>query len=452
MDGTTPDLGGLFRLKQRFGFTLLADEAHSILGLGSTGRGCVERWNEDDSLDPVPSDLIDLRTATLSKAIGTVGGIVCGTDKFEDSIRRRRDEMIRSGSEAITTAACVQTIHVINQTTLVRRNLKRLKAMAVYCREYLAHTGIYIYGEYDSPILPVYAGRPSCAAKLSYVLRQHGVIATPVSAPAVPFWESRVRVCLSAAFDNRTVCELLHLVVKASRKVSLCRGRPNPSAQFNHDGSRPMQQELEEAAKSSQQLRTLLEQCAATADHHTLDSGTLKTGHDALTTYGLGSGGARWIVGTTQLHVQLENTVSKLFGNLKAMTYPDTYMGWLSTIAALCRPLDGFSKHEMFVPEEMPSDIADGLRVAPKRGCPIVRHYGSLTALAQLIRTCNRSCYATIILDVKDLSEASSVTGILKQLGPARTMANTTVLIRDEVDGGAVSHLQRFAQSLNVRL
>ena len=42
MDGTVPALDVLARLKQQYTYTLLGDEAHSLLCLGRSGRGAIE--------------------------------------------------------------------------------------------------------------------------------------------------------------------------------------------------------------------------------------------------------------------------------------------------------------------------------------------------------------------------------------------------------------------------
>ncbi|KAI8940620.1 hypothetical protein NX059_001892 [Plenodomus lindquistii] len=441
MDGTTPDLSGLASLKEKYGFALFVDEAHSILCLGSSGRGCVEHWNEANIYRQLPMDVIDVRAASLSKAIGTVGGVVCGTTKFEERVKRRQYEMLCLGSEPITVAACIQTIHLVKQKALVHKNLERLMAMSFFCRQHLAAAGIHVYGEYNSPILPIYAGRPSIALKLSYLLRKQGVVATPISTPAVPFWESRVRICLSAAFDDSTVCELMGRVVAAARIAGLCHNGQVPKANFQHDQGDSSQQEKEELAESNQVVRTLIEQCSFTTEDKPLHGDAMKAAHEALTAYGLGSGGVRWLSGTTELHVQLERSVASLFGDGDAMLYADSYMGILSTVAALCRPVDRYSKHVLLVSEKASPAITHGLRVSKKKGRPSVRYYNDMALLAQLACSHGRSCYLTIAIDTQDIPDQLDFEQFLGQCGELRNSSNTTILIHDD---GEFSDLTRY--------
>ena len=445
MDGTTPDLGGLARLKERYGFTLFADEAHSLIGVGSTGKGCVERWNETDSQQPVPPDLIDIRVATLSKALGTTGGVVCGLSAFENRIRSRLQVMTRSGLEVVTTTACVKTILTLSRTSLVSRNLLRLQAMAIFCRRCFQQAGIYVYGGYDSPILPLFAGRPTRATKLSQVLRQFGIIATPVSAPAVPFWESRVRMCLSAAFEDEVVHELVRAVVQAAGIVGLCKTTSNVAEAFSHHDIGPTQQGSDQIARSTKSVKKLIMQCAAANNAKPIVSQTCSVGCAVLRSYGLGSGGARWIVGTTDLHLRLERSISEIFQRRECLTYPDAYVGLMSTVAALCRPVDGFNGHDLYVKPNAAPAIEDGIRVAPRRRCPTLKHYRSLKLLSQQLRHCRPSGYVTIVVDRDELPDIAAMSEMFTHPGsPCRT-SNTTILVYDD---SSITDLARWSCSM----
>ncbi|KAF2022655.1 aminotransferase class I and II [Setomelanomma holmii] len=451
MDGTLPDLAGLSELKPRYAVTLLADEAHSFLSLGATGRGCIELWNANHPSRIVDHDLIDVRTGTMSKAIGAVGGWVCGKQPYEHLIAHRHAEMLKAGYERITIAACVQTIHALHQPALVQRSLERLRAMAIFSRQYLQESGVFVYGDADSPILPVYAGRPSSAAKLSYALRKLGVLATPVSTPAVPFWESRVRVCLSAAFANETVCDLLRAIVKAAYHLSLCK-RPLSSTEcFHHCTAADVQQESKEAARSISNIRDLIAQSVIGLECKQLLRETLEAGHRALDQYGLGSGGARWITGTTDTHVEAEYLVARSLDQSAAMTYPDTYIGLTSTVAALCRPIIGFAHHEFFIPKTSSQAINDGLQVAPKKGRPTVLRYDSIDELRQCWCEKRHSTYRTILLRSNHLSKCSGAQALLAALS-GKGGANTTIVLHDDQGLGGASSFYRLLSESQARL
>ncbi|KAL6709945.1 hypothetical protein ACN47E_000730 [Coniothyrium glycines] len=418
MDGTTPNLGDLNSLKRSYDFALYVDEAHSLLAIGKTGRGCLEHWNDRTTLTKLPSDLIDLRVATISKSVGSVGGIVFGKRIFQDRIEQHRSAMGRMSAEPLTATACVHTIYALGQTNIICRNLARLKAMSIHCRQRLRDAGIFVYGEHDSPILPVFAGRPSRAAKLSYCLRRYGVIATPVSAPAVPFWESRVRITLSAAFSDDTVERLIHAILEATHDVGLCREKPRSWEPLDHEVIESIRYREKEDCKSRNDVNNLIMRAT----------------------------------GTDEQGQRVEKAVAKMFSCNEALTYPDTYLGFISTVAALCRAVDGYRKHYLLVPEGAETAVSDRLRIAPRKGRPEMKRYHDHTALRRFLDGHARSDYITLVLDAQALDEASSIDTLLTDLGQTRAPANTTVLLIDSTHSATFAHLQLVSRTRKARL
>ncbi|TKA72461.1 hypothetical protein B0A55_06895 [Friedmanniomyces simplex] len=81
---------------------------------------------------------------------------------------------------------------------------------------------------------------------LSYVLRKHGVAATPFSKPAVPMWQSRVRIGMSAEFTDENVNQLVDALIDSCaetnllhlrRPGSICSGENDTDARFKSQTS-----------------------------------------------------------------------------------------------------------------------------------------------------------------------------------------------------------------------
>ncbi|KAJ9609447.1 hypothetical protein H2200_005774 [Cladophialophora chaetospira] len=446
MDGTVPALDVLARLKKQYSFTLLADEAHSLMCLGRTGRGAIEVWNEQNPTDPVSTNLFDIRTGTLSKSVGAVGGIVCGKARFAPAVLKRRDEMLANGADHLPTSSIIQTLHVLGQPTLLQRHLERLAVATIFVREELHRAGVHVYGNAISPILPVYAGRPSMAAKMSYALRKVGLLATPVSTPAVPFWESRVRVCLSADHDNDTINGIVAAIVKAAQNVGLISKKAFHPNLFAYPDESPRQQEAVEAHTTADDIRKLIKEDTTVAGNATSDAHILRAGHEARHRYGLGSGGARWITGTSELHIQVETLAAKLTGTLEAMTYPDSYIGLMSTVAALSRPVTGFKKHVFLVPDTPPQAVLDGFRVASRKGFPRIQQYTGVGSLIEHVRSYSSAVYITCFLDSTIQDDKMNMQAVREQVRQARGVAGMTFLLHDATGAGS---LQRDQSSFN---
>src|SRR6201985_608069 len=71
MDGDIGPLPGLADHAERYGAIMMVDDAHSSGVLGRNGRGTIDHFGLHGR--------IDIQVGTLSKAIGVLGGYVCGS-------------------------------------------------------------------------------------------------------------------------------------------------------------------------------------------------------------------------------------------------------------------------------------------------------------------------------------------------------------------------------------
>ncbi|KAK5115300.1 hypothetical protein LTR62_001500 [Meristemomyces frigidus] len=412
LDGNLPDLGGLNRLKARYNFVLLCDEAHSFLSIGTTGRGCQEWWNDTHKSDSVPEDLIDIRTTTLSKAIGGVGGLVCAKQQFSERLKSR-DAELRTQGESLSTPAMLQALD----------ELKR--------------AGVVVYGESTMPILPVHGGRPTKASRLSYELRKHGVAATPFSKPAVPMWQSRVRIGMSAEFTDVQVDTLVEAIVQSCAAAGISKDAVGHTSRHSFAqylrGSTlhvsPYGLELEKQTVLDSLSKLLASQrtscyaptpgCEASITSLTRSTGAVrKAGHKARHEFGLGSGSSRWILGTYPTHLEVEALICTATKQTAAMTYTNTEAGLMSTTAALLRPIKGRRTHLLLRPADASQAIVDGFAISRQNRTTRHAVYDGLDIMLQMVKSalCSSS-HITLIIDLAHTPEdhLSAVAQHLKQ-------------------------------------
>ena len=444
MDGTVPALPALQGLKQQYGFVLYCDEAHSFLSIGSYGRGCLEMWNDEHPDAPLPSDLIDLRTATLSKVVGGLGGVVFGAARFEKAIRARFDYLYERGEESVSTSTLVQTLYVLGQPTRLRRQLHHLRDITVFCRKELQRFGVHVYGNAATPILPVHAGRPSMSAKLSYRLRQLGLLATPVAIPAVKFWESRVRVTLSADFTDDHVNTLLDCIIKASQNIGITSkvNLPRRRYVYPEDMDDTSDKEDEEHTACVTRSYELIRQDAASqgnCDSHSkrtfqrnCGQAVIEAGHESRARYGLGSSGSRWLTGTFPPHLEVENMLAKITRQETAMTFANAEIGLATTISALCRPLLGYKKHFLLIKSQCHEAVRDGLRIASKKEKPEVLEYRDMEELLVIVgQYASSGTYFTLCMDTVINGKLVSFDKFASQLHQKKGRAGITLLLND---------------------
>lgn len=121
-----PPLDEIHQLKNQYRFTLYCDESHSFLAFGSTGRGCLERWNDHQADSPLAADPIDIRTGTLSNTINGVGGFITGKAQFEDTIRDRFENLGDGEILSLPSSTMGQTLWALGQPSKTDRGIRKL--------------------------------------------------------------------------------------------------------------------------------------------------------------------------------------------------------------------------------------------------------------------------------------------------------------------------------------
>ena len=81
MDGDIGPVGELAALAEKYGAIMMVDDAHASGVLGRNGRGSVDHFNAHGK--------VDVQVGTLSKAIGALGGYVCGSRDLIDFLYHR---------------------------------------------------------------------------------------------------------------------------------------------------------------------------------------------------------------------------------------------------------------------------------------------------------------------------------------------------------------------------
>jgi serine palmitoyltransferase len=469
MEGDVPDLGRIQLLKERYGFVLYCDEAHSFFSLGATGRGVVEYWNEQHKSAPVPWDIIDIRIATVSKAVGGVGGVICGKSRFREVVKNRKKELEKLGFEPISSPQMIQNLWVLDQPTRTRRLLRALASASRFVRSELSRFGIYVYGENDIQILPIYTGPPTLAAELSYMLRKQGLLGTPISHPAVPYWQSRVRLNLSAHHTEDEIDRLIDAIISGCQSLGICKKKGVSRRRYKYVPlTHRSEQEDEEADAAFARISNLIEQVSlhSNSDVENLsrlfqqncNPDILQRGHDLRAMYGFGSGSSRWVCGTFPEHLKAESLIANITGMDTGMTYPDSWVGAASTIAALARPVIGYGKHYMLLTEDGPGPVNDAALIASPKEAPEMLRYRDIANLLEIVKIRSRAAnpskvYFTIYLHFPDAPSCENIRTTLQGLLAAQTShMGLTILIHSPSSIPLARQMAALSNWKNVQL
>lgn len=200
MDGDAADLRSLASLKQEKPFILILDEAHASGVYGPRGSGL--------AMELGVSNAVDLSIVTLSKALGGIGGAICGSANWCRSIVNFARPYIFS--TALPAAAAAAATAAISVMAAEPHRQQRVRELAKRVRRHLSADS----PPSDSPIIPVILGSESKAIEISEKLQQNGLLVPAIRPPTVPRGTSRLRITLSCEHTDQQVERLLDVLSK----------------------------------------------------------------------------------------------------------------------------------------------------------------------------------------------------------------------------------------------
>src|ERR671937_700599 len=192
MDGDIGPLPALCDLAEKYGAIMMVDDAHASGVLGRNGRGTIDHFNVHGR--------VDIQVGTLSKAIGALGGYVCGTRDLIDFLYHRARPFLFSTSHPPSVAAtCIAAFDVLEQEP---ERIEKLWENTRFFKKELGRLGFNIGGvntpASETPITPIIVGEGRLAMEFSRELFKEGVMGTGIAFPTVPEGKARIRTIVTA--------------------------------------------------------------------------------------------------------------------------------------------------------------------------------------------------------------------------------------------------------------
>uniref|UniRef100_UPI00398EF2A8 serine palmitoyltransferase 2-like isoform X1 n=1 Tax=Pristiophorus japonicus TaxID=55135 RepID=UPI00398EF2A8 len=209
MEGSIVRLPEIVALKKKYKAYLYLDEAHSIGALGPTGRGVVEYF------DLNPKD-VDVMMGTFTKSFGAAGGYIGGKQELVDYLRSHSHSTVYATSMSAPVAeqiiASMKCIMGEDGTTLGQARVQQLAENTRYFRRRLKEMGFIIYGNDDSPVVPLMLYMPAKIGAFGREMLKRNIGVVVVGFPATPIIESRARFCVSAAHSTEMLDTALKVI------------------------------------------------------------------------------------------------------------------------------------------------------------------------------------------------------------------------------------------------
>lgn len=211
MDGDRAPLRELVELKKRFRALLMLDEAHAIGVIGPNGRGLAAAENV--------SEEVEVQMGTLSKALGTSGGYICGSRTLiEWLINRARSFIYSTAPPPAIAAAGLAAVDFLASPEGEKRRLllwERIRLM----QQLLPRAGLE--GKdvaVSSAIFPLIVGDEKAALDMAAALQSEGFLVPAIRYPTVARSAARLRITVTAAHEEaqiRALCDTTEKMMKS---------------------------------------------------------------------------------------------------------------------------------------------------------------------------------------------------------------------------------------------
>ena len=215
MDGDIGPLPGLCDLAEKYGAIMMVDDAHASGVLGRNGRGTVDHFKQHGR--------VDIQVGTLSKAIGALGGYVCGTRDLIDYLYHRARPFLFSTSHPPSVAAtCIAAFDVLEQEP---ERIDKLWENTRFWKKELGLLGFDIGGQStpasETPITPIIIGDGARTMEFSRELFKEGVLGTGIAFPTVPEGKARVRTIMTATHTQDELRQALEVLKKVGKRMGI---------------------------------------------------------------------------------------------------------------------------------------------------------------------------------------------------------------------------------------
>ena len=215
MDGDIGPVDQLADLAERYNAIMMVDDAHASGVLGRNGRGSVDHFNIHGK--------VDVQVGTLSKAIGGLGGYVCGSRDLIDYLYHRARPFLFSTSHPPSVAAtCIAAFDILETEP---DRIERLWSNTHYFQTELRNAGFDIGGKStpasETPITPIILGDGRQTMAFSRALFDQGVMATGIAFPTVPEGKARIRCILTSEHTRPQLDQALETIYSVAKQTGV---------------------------------------------------------------------------------------------------------------------------------------------------------------------------------------------------------------------------------------
>ncbi|OGD45214.1 8-amino-7-oxononanoate synthase [Candidatus Bathyarchaeota archaeon RBG_16_57_9] len=211
MDGDMAPMDKVAKLGKEHGAMVYVDDAHGEGVLGKGGRGIVSHFG-------LTHRDVQVEMGTFSKAYGTIGGHISGSDALvKFAWNKSRTWLLSSSHPPAIAAATIAAIDVLEKEP---RHVKNLWKNTEYFKKAVEDLG-FNTGRSQTPIIPIIVGESHKAKALADRLYEEGVFAVPIVFPMVARDLARIRTQMHANLTREHLDTVLGKLETIGKKLDI---------------------------------------------------------------------------------------------------------------------------------------------------------------------------------------------------------------------------------------
>jgi glycine C-acetyltransferase len=212
MDGDIAPLPQLCDLAEKYTCIMMVDDAHASGVLGRGGRGTIDHFNVHGR--------VDVQVGTLSKAVGSLGGYICGSRDLIEFLYHRARPFLFSTSHPPSVVATCQAAFALLDSPEGEKLIKKLWNNTKFFKRRLKKLG-FNTGMSESPITPIIVGEATLAHEFSRQLFEEGVFAMSIGYPTVAKDKARIRTIVTATHKRKDLEAALEILERVARRLKI---------------------------------------------------------------------------------------------------------------------------------------------------------------------------------------------------------------------------------------
>ncbi|WP_307225234.1 8-amino-7-oxononanoate synthase [Pectinatus haikarae] len=202
MDGDIAFLPDILETAKKNHLLCMVDEAHSTGVIGKTGHGICEYFG----LTAQP----DIIMGTMSKALGSEGGYVCGSRLLIDELCNKSRSFIFSTS--LSPAVIAAADEALRILAAEPQHVKQLQNNVQYFCDCLKKNGIYSHS--DSAIVPINIGDEKQSMQIAQKLFEHNIFILAIRYPTVKKGKALLRAAIMATHTEQELHHAADIIAR----------------------------------------------------------------------------------------------------------------------------------------------------------------------------------------------------------------------------------------------